>query len=119
MQEMWLLSLGGENPQEEGMATHSSVLAWKSHRQRGLVGYSTRGCKELDTTWQLLAHKETPKGWTFTDLQRCFLNLRTVGPGWAHTLQGPVIRAVPELSRICALGPVLTADPTYPRLLTR
>ena len=25
---------------EEGMATHSSVLAWESHGQRSLVGYS-------------------------------------------------------------------------------
>ena len=29
MQEMWAPSLGGEDPQEEEMATHSSILAWK------------------------------------------------------------------------------------------
>ena len=29
MQEIWVLSLGGENPLEEGMATHSSILAWR------------------------------------------------------------------------------------------
>ena len=29
MQETWLLSLGGEDPLEKGMATHSSILAWK------------------------------------------------------------------------------------------
>ena len=29
MQEMWFRSLGWEDPQEEGMATHSSILAWK------------------------------------------------------------------------------------------
>jgi len=27
-QEMWVWSLGQENPLEEGMATHSSILAW-------------------------------------------------------------------------------------------
>ena len=27
--EMWVMSLGQEDPHEEGMATHSSVLAWK------------------------------------------------------------------------------------------
>ena len=31
MQETWVRSLGWENPQEEEMATHSSILAWKSH----------------------------------------------------------------------------------------
>ena len=30
MQEMWVRSLGGEDPLEEKMATHSSILAWKS-----------------------------------------------------------------------------------------
>jgi len=29
MQEMWAPSLGGEDPPEEEMATHSSILAWK------------------------------------------------------------------------------------------
>ena len=29
MQEIWVQSLGQEGPLEEGMATHSSVLAWR------------------------------------------------------------------------------------------
>ena len=29
MQETWLQSLGGEDPLEKEMATHSSVLAWE------------------------------------------------------------------------------------------
>ena len=29
MQETWIRSLGWEDPLEEGMATHSSILAWK------------------------------------------------------------------------------------------
>ena len=29
MQEMWIQSLGREDPLEEGMVTHSSILAWK------------------------------------------------------------------------------------------
>ena len=29
MQETWVLSLGQEDPLEEGMATHSSILAWE------------------------------------------------------------------------------------------
>ena len=30
MQEIRVLSLGQENPLEKGMATHSSILAWRS-----------------------------------------------------------------------------------------
>ena len=29
MQEMWVQSLGQENPLEKGMATHSSILVWE------------------------------------------------------------------------------------------
>ena len=29
IQETQVLSLGGEDPLEKGMATHSSILAWK------------------------------------------------------------------------------------------
>ena len=29
MQETWDLSLGWEDPLEEGMPTHSSILAWR------------------------------------------------------------------------------------------
>ena len=29
MQEMWVRSLGQEDPLEKGMATHSSILAWR------------------------------------------------------------------------------------------
>ena len=42
-----------EDPLEEGMATHSSILTWRIP-WRGLVGYSPRGHKESDrteTTW--------------------------------------------------------------------
>ena len=28
-QEMWIRSLGWEDPLEEGMATHSNILAWR------------------------------------------------------------------------------------------
>ena len=29
IQETWVRSLGQEDPLEEGMATHSSILAWR------------------------------------------------------------------------------------------
>ena len=42
---MWVRSLGWEDPLEKGMATHSSILAWRIYRQRSLVGYSPQGRK--------------------------------------------------------------------------
>ena len=35
MQETWVRSLGWEDPLEEGMATHSSILAWRISMDRG------------------------------------------------------------------------------------
>ena len=45
-------SLGGEYPLEKGMATHSSILAWRI--PCSLVGYSSWGCR-VDTT-EMTAH---------------------------------------------------------------
>ena len=49
-QEMWVQSLGQEDPLEKEMATHSSILSGKSHGQRSPVGYSPWGLKESDVT---------------------------------------------------------------------
>ena len=35
MQETWVRSLGWEDPLEEGMATHSNILAWRIPMDRG------------------------------------------------------------------------------------
>ena len=46
------------------MATHSSILAWKSHGQRSLGGYDPWGHKESDTTERLLLPPHTARsGW--------------------------------------------------------
>ena len=47
-QETQVQSLRWEDPLEEEMATHFSILAWKFHGQRSLAGYSPWGHKELD-----------------------------------------------------------------------
>ena len=39
-QEMQVRFLGWEDPLEKEMATHSSIVAWKIHGQKSLVGYS-------------------------------------------------------------------------------
>ena len=35
VQETWVASLGWEDPLEEGMATHSSIPAWRIPMDRG------------------------------------------------------------------------------------
>ena len=61
MEKTWIWSLGLEDPLEEGMATHSSILSWRIpmdrgawwaivHGQRSLVGYSPWGLYESDMT---------------------------------------------------------------------
>ena len=48
VQETWVRSLGQEYPLEEGMATHSSILAWEIPwtEEPGGGGYSSWGRKE-------------------------------------------------------------------------
>ena len=48
MQEMWIWSLGGEDPLEKEMAPHSSIPAWRIPGQGSLVGHSPRSHKEVD-----------------------------------------------------------------------
>ena len=42
--------LGGEDPPEKELATHSIISPGKSHEQRSLGGYSLWGHKESDAT---------------------------------------------------------------------
>ena len=51
MWETWVQSLGWEVPLEEGMGTHSSILAWRiPMEEKSLLGYSPWGHKESDVT---------------------------------------------------------------------
>ena len=56
IQEGQFQSLGWEDPLQEGMGTHCSVLAGECHGQRSLLGYSPWGCKELNMT-EVTDHK--------------------------------------------------------------
>ena len=42
-QETWVQSLGGEDPLEEGMTMHSSILAWRFSMDRGADGLLSLG----------------------------------------------------------------------------
>ena len=53
MQETWVQSLGWEDPLEEGMATHSSILAWRIPMDRG--------------AWRATIHDVTKSGTQLSD----------------------------------------------------
>ena len=52
-QETQVQSLGWKDPLEKGMATHSSILAWRIQWTKSLVGYSPWNHKKSDTTERL------------------------------------------------------------------
>ena len=49
MQETWVLSLGWEDPLEEGMATPSSILAWRIPIDRGAWHAISHGVTQSET----------------------------------------------------------------------
>ena len=50
MQEMWVCSVGQEDPLEKEMAMHSSILAWRIPRTEETGGRQSMGHKESDMT---------------------------------------------------------------------
>ena len=49
MWETWVQSLGWEDPLEEGMATHSSILAWRMSMDRGAWQAAVHGVAKNQT----------------------------------------------------------------------
>ena len=47
LQETWVQSLGWEDPLEEGIATHSSILAWRIPRTEGSGGQQSVGLQRV------------------------------------------------------------------------
>ena len=50
MPETCVQPLGQEDPLEKGMATHSTIFAWRIPWTESLESYSPRGHKELSMT---------------------------------------------------------------------
>ena len=59
MQETQVQSLGGEDPLEKEMATHSSILGWKIPWAEEPGWLQSMGCEESDTTERLNHHHHT------------------------------------------------------------
>ena len=57
-QEMWVRSLGREDPLEEGMAAHSSIFAWETPRTEEPGGLQSMGSPQSDMAeCMALTHK--------------------------------------------------------------
>ena len=54
---MWVLSLGQEDPLEEGMATHSSILAWRIPWTEEPGGLQSMGSQSVRLT-----HRRVSRG---------------------------------------------------------
>ena len=55
MQETWLRSLGQEDAREEGIATHSNILAWRIPMDRGAWWATVHGVKKSWTQLKRLS----------------------------------------------------------------
>ena len=67
-QEMWVQSSGWEDPLEEGMATHSSNLAWRISWTEELGGLQSTGSQRVEHYWSNWVHMNTRHR---VDLQCC------------------------------------------------
>ena len=57
MKETWVRSLGWEDPLEKGMATYSSILAWRISWTEEPGGLQSRGSQIVGHDW--VTNKDT------------------------------------------------------------
>ena len=69
---MWVQSLGQEDPLEEEMATHSSILVWKIPWTEEPVGYSPWSCKSIGHNLATKQQQQNTEGkkYTYLDIYR-------------------------------------------------
>ena len=79
MQEMQVRSLGGEDPLEKEMATHSSILAWRILWTEEPGGLQSKGLQRVGHDWATslslsLSHHEMWRDWERVKMaQLCLL----------------------------------------------
>ena len=89
MWETWIQLLGWENALEEGMATHSSILAWRIPMDRGAWRATVLGVTKSQTGLSNQAQHEPPSdtgqdclGAFHTHLRRVIMTLNKVHKPW-------------------------------------
>ena len=60
LQETWVRSLGWEDSLEEGMATHSSIPAWRIPGTEEIGGLQSTGSQRVGHNYSDLAHTHIP-----------------------------------------------------------
>ena len=68
--ETQIRSLGREDPLEEGMATHSSIFAWRISWPRKPGGLRSMGWQRVRHDWSDLAHTHRPGGGETVEAER-------------------------------------------------
>ena len=105
MWETRVPSLGWEDPLEKGMATHSSILAWRIPWTEEPEGLQSMGCNKSDTTVWLCFHVYIPikpQSW------RPSLQLRMAAHGHHWLLPLCPCSAIPRIQKVWLEG-----DPQY------
>ena len=71
MQETWVQSMDWEDPLEEGIATHSSILAWRIPMDRGAWWATGHGVARSRT--QVSDQAQHRGGWQLTEDRTSYL----------------------------------------------
>ena len=80
MWETWVQSLGWDYPLEEGMATHSSVLAWRIPMEKE-AWQATVHRVTKSRTWQQLSTSYCSPGWLYKHIQIVLIIFSKISAG--------------------------------------
>ena len=95
VQETWAQSLVWEDPLEKGMATHSSILAWRVPMDRGAWRATVHGAAKSQTrlsTAHILVTRNEKEAWVLTSLEHDLSTRR----GWRRGADREVLSWAPE-----------------------
>ena len=123
MRETWVLSLGWDDPLEEDMATHSSMLAWRISMDRGAWWATVHEVSESDTTewlsraqWQKVQRNQKASWWRWKRSEKAGLKLNiqkmkitTSGPITSWQIDGQK-NSWGKVTDFIFLGSKITAD---------
>ena len=82
VQETQVQSMGGEDPLEKGMVTHSSILSWRIPWTEELGGLQSMGLQRVRHNWETKAFTKNltfglPKAWAACNAAECIPGTHT------------------------------------------
>jgi len=88
MQETWVQSLGQEYPLKKGMATHSSILAWRIPWTEESGGLQSTGAQRVGHDWVPNIHTHTHTHVNYTSIKMEKIQLSSVQLfSWSDSLR--------------------------------